>query len=298
MEIGGHKVRIVKDYAQILDEELGGVVIANQTNLHLEYALSAARKKKNLFIEKPLSNSLLGIEDLAKEVALGGLIVEVGFMLRLHPNLVWIRSFLNKGGIGKIAYIRGAIGQWLPDWRPEVDYRTGYGAYKKYGGGVIFDLIHELDLCTWFGGEVEEISCMATSFNLLEIETEAIANINLKFKSGATGQLCLDYVRPVFRRNLEIVGNKGAITWDYSLGEVSVVLRGESQSKIVNKTDAAFERNKMFFDHMNGFLMRIKNPGMQPISSIQDGITTLKLALACHKSNEANSKAINLRALK
>jgi predicted dehydrogenase len=62
------------------------IVIANRTDQHLDVALRGARDGRALFIEKPLSHSLTGVDDLARESEDRGLVVESGFMLRLHPN--------------------------------------------------------------------------------------------------------------------------------------------------------------------------------------------------------------------
>ena len=287
-------IKITKDFEAALSEHFDGVVIANQTHLHIDKALTAAKKNKNIFLEKPISNSINGVYDFLNIADNQGLVVETGFMLRLHPNLIWIKKYLQNGGLGDLLYIRGAVGQWLPDWRPGVDHRLGYGAFKESGGGVIFDLIHELDLCLWFGGQVQEVSCMTTNIDNLEIETEAIANINMRFKSGALGQLCLDYVRPLFRRTLEITGTDGVIEWDYALGEVHLHTRVDPKVKIIHKVDNSYERNYMFVGEMAHFLKRIQTPSIEPISSIYDGMNALKLALACHLSNQNNCKVVNL----
>lgn len=267
------------------DDGLDAVVIANNTVLHMDVALMAAQHKKNLFIEKPLSISLAGCDELQTLADRHHLTVEAGFMLRFHPNLVWIKQYLEDGLIGELMFMRASIGQWLPDWRPETDHRTGYGAFRKTGGGVIFDLIHELDLVRWLGGNVSDVTAMTRKVGSLGIETEAVAQIGLRLDSGALAQVHLDYVRPGYGRMLELVGELGVLSWDYTTGSVS--LSGADGSlKIVHRVPAEFARNTMFRDHMAYFLQRLSTPKLAPTSSLEDAIGAMRVALACHQSAE------------
>ena len=176
--------------------DLNAVVIANSTDLHTGVALEAARRKKGLLIEKPLSTSLAGCDELQALTEPHSLVVEMGFMLRFHPNLVWIKHYLESNSLGELTFIRASVGQWLPDWRPGTDHRVGYSAFRTTGGGVIFDLIHELDLVHWLAGTVVSVTAMTRHVGSLNIETEAIAQIGLRLKSATSAQIHLDYVRP------------------------------------------------------------------------------------------------------
>ena len=50
--------------------------------------------------------------------------------------------------------VRVECQSWLPYWRPERDYRESYSA-RADEGGVLRDLVHELDYAIWaFGGPV------------------------------------------------------------------------------------------------------------------------------------------------
>ena len=48
------------------------------------------------------------------------------------------------------------MGQYLPDWRTNADYSKSYSASFEMGGGVLFDLIHEIDLAVNLMGQPEE----------------------------------------------------------------------------------------------------------------------------------------------
>ena len=124
----------VPDLAAALASDIDAVVVANRTDQHMDVALQAAQAGKHLFLEKPLAASMAGVSELVTTVQQKGLVVEAGFMLHAHPNLLWIRDCLSQGLLGEVWHMRAAVGQWLPDWRPGTDHRQGYGAFKALGG--------------------------------------------------------------------------------------------------------------------------------------------------------------------
>ena len=281
---GDPRVQRAPDLAQALAGDADAVVVANRTDLHLAVALQAARLGKHLFLEKPLAVSLAGVSELQRLVAQQALVVEAGFMLRRHPNLLWMQQYLASGALGELFHARAAVGQWLPDWRPGTDHRQGYGAFRAQGGGVVFDLIHELDLVHWLLGPVVDVSAMTRTVHSLEIETEAVAQINLRMDSGVLAQVHLDYVRPGYGRDMEIVARHGVMVWDYPAGTVSLERAGAAPETL-HRVPASFERNTLFREHMAHFLQRIQKPALPAISSLADAEAVLRLALATHLSS-------------
>jgi predicted dehydrogenase len=235
-----------------------------------------------LFIEKPLANSLTGVDELLRLVTEHDLVVESGFMLRLHPNLRWIKEFVDGGGLGVIHYARALVGQYLPDWRPGTDYRTSYSADGNEGG-VLFDLVHEFDLVGWLLGPLVEVVAMTRHSPSLEIASESIAQVGVRCIDGVLAQIQLDYLRTTFTRNLEIVGSEGTLVWDYTAGTVAVILPG-GHAVVRHRVGPAFERNDMFVHHMAHFIARLSNRALAPCSSLHNGVAAMRVALASHLS--------------
>ncbi len=273
----------VHDLAGALASDVEAVVIANRTDQHMSVALQAARAGKHLFLEKPLAQSMAGVDELVATVQQKGLVVEAGFMLHSHPNLLWIREQLAQGLLGEIWHMRAAVGQWLPDWRPGSDHRQGYGAFRAMGGGVTFDLIHELDLVQWLLGPITDVAAMMRQAPVLEIETEAVAQISLQLTSGALAQVHLDYLRPGYGREMEIVGRHGVLRWDYVQGVVTLEDAGQMPRE-VHRVPEGFVRNQLFLNHMRYFLLRLQSPTLPASSSLEDAVAVLRVALAAHRS--------------
>lgn len=282
--IGADRVPLVADWRAAL-ERVDAVVVANRTDQHMEVALQAARRGLHLFIEKPLGADLRHIDALVQEVRRQGLVVECGFMLRTHPNLVWMREQLRAGRLGELMHARAAVGQWLPDWRPGTDHRRSYGAFRHLGGGVVLDLIHELDLVQWLLAPAREVVAMTRQVDCLEIETEAIAQVGLRLAGGLLAQVHLDYVRPGYGRELEVVGRLGVLSWSYGAGTVSLD-DGREPPRVVHRVPEGFERNTLFRSHMARFLQRVKGESFEAISPLEEAVQVMRTAMAVHASAE------------
>src|SRR5204863_1092430 len=128
----------------------------------------------------------------------------------------------------RLVAMQAQVGQYLPDWHPWEDYRRGVSARRDTGGGVILDLIHELDYLLWLNGEVSQVACVADHVSSLEIETEDVAAILLRFANGAIGTVHLDYLQRAPSRTCRLIGEDGTICWDYFGQQVSWYSAGEA----------------------------------------------------------------------
>jgi len=262
-------------------------LIAVPTSLHVALALQAAKHGCHLFIEKPLSDKLEGVDQLLNSVRKRALTTLVGCNMRFHPGLVKVKRILEEGGVGRVVAARVEVGQYLPDWHPREDYRMGYSARLELGGGVILDAIHEIDYIRWMLGEVESVACFAGKLSHIDIETEDTAAILLRFLDGAIGEVHMDYVQRAHSRTCHIIGDEGTILWDYNTGEV----RWYSVAKQEWQTfpnPPGWETNQMYIDEMKHFIKCIAGDE-KPLLDVFDATRVLEIALAAKESARKGS---------
>jgi predicted dehydrogenase len=258
------------------------VVVSNPTALHLEVAIPSAEAGCHLLIEKPVSHTMEGIEDLREALKRGGGQVLVGFQFRFHPGLKAVKRLLEEGAIGRVISARAHWGEYLPDWHPWEDYRISYAAQNDLGGGVVLTLCHPFDYLLWLVGEVASVSAEIGNLGTLELEVEDTAEVLLSFKEGVLGSVHLDYNQRPASHWLEIVGTEGTIRWDNAHGTVrcwSSVSDQWREKPVPNE----FERNDMFLDEMRHFL-DILDGKATPLCSLEDGIRVLEIVLAARES--------------
>lgn len=267
---------------EAMNQGIDAVLVCTQPSTHIPIALDAIDYKAHVFIEKPMSNNLDGVDELIKSASKDGLVICVGYNFRFHQGLKLVKDMLDRGEIGKILSARAEFGQYLPDWRPWQDYRQSYTAKKELGGGIILDGSHEIDYMRWLLGDAEEIFCFAGKISDLEVETEDVAGILMKFKSGAIGEIHLDFVRRDYSRTCEIIGEKGTIKWSYQDRFVKIYSVDAKKWKIFNiKTDPT----DMYLQEMQHFIDCVKT-GEKTLIDGEDGKNTLEIALLAKKSAE------------
>lgn len=216
------------------------------------------------------------------------LIVLVGCNTRFLPSFKLTKRLIEQGEIGKILAVKAECGFYLPYWHPFEDYRKSYSANRNLGGGVILDDIHEIDALYWLFGKVKEVFCFADKISNLDIDTEDIAEIFLKFNSGVVAQVHLDYLQRTYRRYYEFIGEKGIIVWNYINQQVKLYTKNTNQYKIFQENiNITYET--MFLDEIKYFINCIKS-NRRPINDLNSAKKALEIALASYKS--AKSKKV------
>ncbi len=262
------------------------VVIANATNKHLDVARVCIDEDTPFYIEKPLSHNFFGVVEVQDLIIKKGILTKVGYMLRAHPNLVFIHKYL-KDTNKRIFFASATVGQWLGDWRPNRDYRDCYSSFPEQGGGVIFELIHEIDIACWLFGEFEEVFCFKNKVSELEINTEDFAQIILKSKKGFTVDIKMDYLKAIYKRDLEIVMNGASLVWDYVHGTVRIIDKANPEGLIVHQVPPNFTRNSMFLEHMANFLADVdRGSNVQSNINFSEGSYSMLLAVKAHESSK------------
>lgn len=265
------------------------VIVSNPTSLHLDVAIPAAAAGCCILLEKPVSHSNEGLDELESAAGRSGSRILVGFQFRFHPSLVQLQTWLRDGQIGRPLSVRAVYGEYLPGMHPWEDYRRSYSSRADLGGGVILTLCHPLDYLRWLLGEVRELWCFTGQLNDFELSIEDTVEIGLRFESGVIGSVHLDFNRQPPAHHLEIVGTRGTIRWDNSDGTASIY-RASGQSEQDGwqsyAPPAGFDRNAMFLSEMRHFLAVIR-AAEDPLCTLQDGRRALALALAAHQSQSS-----------
>ena len=267
--------------AQALEAKPHLAVLATPSHLHLEPARALMRAGVPLLLEKPVDISREGLKELAALGEESSAPVLVGYQLRHHPAYGQIQTWLNDELIGKPLSLLAQVGQWLPDWRPGRDYKNSYSSKLSQGGGVIFDLSHEINLALGFLGPAGKVTAAGGLLSDLELESEDLAEISLKHDSGSYSHLHLDCLQRVYARDLKLIGRQGTILWDYAAGHVSLIRPDQEDIRLADPPH--FERDSMFRAQMAHMLELVRGKA-RPVCSLAEGVLAARIALAAHES--------------
>jgi predicted dehydrogenase len=187
------------------------VITATQTANHLSdyFYIVRSVETKRILLEKPAFHTakmkLYHIpQDIQKKTF-------IGYNLRFHPVVLRALS------IKKDKYLYSAcfyVGQYLPDWRPQNDYRLCYSADTIKGGGVLRDLSHELDLACLFAGNWQKLTASRGQFSSLEISSDDVCTIVSFHDRCPHVFIHLNYLDRIKRRNFTLNFSDGTLHGD------------------------------------------------------------------------------------
>lgn len=260
--------------------------ITSPAPFHVATATALARQGLHLFVEKPLSDRTDGVAELIALCRQRHLVLMVGYDLRHFSALQIMRANIQQGRIGRVLSFRAEVGQYLPEWRPTVDYRQTVTARRALGGGVLLELSHELDYARWLLGEVTTVQAHLARVGDLEIDVEDLAEIILTFASGAIGSIHLDMLQASPTRCCRVIGSEGTLSCDLINNKVSLYSRQTGQW---NELDAETQLagNAVYLAEIQNFLDSMAGR-TAPLATGEDGLKVLEIALAARKSDAEN----------
>jgi predicted dehydrogenase len=260
------------------------VLVCTPPHLHTAVAQQAVDAGAHVLVEKPLAHTLDGLDDLLDAARERNRIVYIGYNLRFHAGLLNLRDLLSAGAIGKLYLIKAEFGQYLPDWRPGRDYRSGYNASMAMGGGIILDASHELDYVRWLGGEVESVFCAAGRLSGLEMDVEDTAAITLYLRNNVLAEIHLDCIQRGYTRNCKLIGEAGTLFWDFKTG-----VRLLTAGKEWHEFPLAPDPNQMYVDELRHFGACVRGEEKPQVDGAT-GKRILEIALAARRSAAAGTR--------
>ncbi len=168
------KLDTVVDYRRILDrKDVDAVLIGTPDHSHSQIAVDAIAAGKDVYCEKPASNSVPRINAMYDAFRKSKQIVQIGTHQRSWDHFAEAKKFVDDGTLGNVTqvvivqpgtYARPKEAeQPVPaglDWdlfqldapkRPFKPSRLGFRAWYAYGSGLIGDWgAHHVDVAHWF----------------------------------------------------------------------------------------------------------------------------------------------------
>ena len=224
---------------ELLDDDRVNVVhVTSPNELHYPQVKAILAAGRHVVCEKPLAMTAEESGDLVRLAAASGLVNAVNFNIRFYPLNQHVAGFVRDGGVGDVRLVTGRYFQdWLlydTDWNWRLEPERG-GALRAVGdiGSHWLDLTTFLtgqrveavmaDLATFIPvryrptGPVETFSTERAADTVpVEIRTEDVATVLLRFENGARGQFAVSQLSPGRKNSLhyEIDGSSSAVAWD------------------------------------------------------------------------------------
>ena len=275
----------VGSWKAVIEKKPDIAIISNPSSLHIENALKVIPFVKGIFIEKPLSNSLDGIDELIKLLRKNNTVSFMGYNLMFHPMISSIFDFIDSNDIGKILNIQCQVGHWLPDWHPYENYKNAYSSKKNLGGGAALTLIHEIHLAMELGGKPLEVFGMKSKSSLLEIDEDldVISDVMIKHDSGCVSQIHLDFIQKPMHRSGLISFERGWISYDFNKKEAIAQMTEAKKPEII-WSDFNYDSNDMYIKQLKDFITCVEERRIKHPRDIREGVESLKVVVSLIKS--------------
>ena len=274
-------VKITDSIGDAIKEGIQAAIISSPATLHLKQSLELAKNGIHLLIEKPISHTSDRVKELLKIVNENRITTMIGYVLRYDLGAMKFKNWLDNKVKGKILHARIECGSYLPDWRPDQDYRKTVSALSELGGGVLLELSHEIDYLYWFFGKPKDVQAQIRNSGTLDINVEDQVDLLMTSEQGYCISVQIDFNRRHVERKCKVLTTEGELIWDAV--NKNVTWKGVNKEQF--KYEYNNERNSIYRKQLEVFFDCIENDN-DPIVTVKDGINVISLIDAVRNASE------------
>ncbi|MDU8925307.1 Gfo/Idh/MocA family oxidoreductase [Pasteurellaceae bacterium LIM206] len=185
------QVEIVREFEQLLTDEIDLVIITTPNQTHYEFAKASLMTGKHVLVEKPLTTTQQQALELAEIAKANGVILSVYQNRRWDNAVVTAAEILRKGLLGKIVDCEIRFDRYAKAKNTKAWKESG-----EKGTGLVYDLgVHLLDQAVYLFGKPQAIAADVRAQHEDSLVDDNF-NIQLYYADGLRVQLSAGkYVR-------------------------------------------------------------------------------------------------------
>ena len=290
-----------KDQLDIYDSEhellfrpgLDAVVIGAETSLHADLVEAAAAAGKRIILQKPLCLTLEEADRIVAAVEREGVPFTLAWQMRVDPQNLEMKHLIQAGTIGRVYMVRRRHGLSTHLWP---GFENTWHVKRELNRGMwADDASHAIDFLLWLLGEPESVVAeIATLRDPRVPDDHGIAVF--RYRDGTFAEVTSSFVCLAGENTTEIVGEDGVIIQNYGDGPsvqaprprdavgLKWFLKGSREwfNSATPSPDAHGERIAALAPELVKFLKGER----APICTAREGLTSLRMTLACYRAGE------------
>ena len=208
----------------------------------------------------------------------------VGYNLLFDESLIKFKRLIKKNNFGKLLSAAAEVGYYLPYWRKDRNYKNTNAAKKKYGGGVLLELSHDLNYLIWIFGYILWISTALFKKSDLKIDVEDTAHSLIGFKNNFVATLEQDFLRKNYTRKCTVKFKKCTLMWNYKNQSIYKKVRENKKWSLIFKSKSS--KNVSYLNEIKFFFKNIKNKKIT--NNLKLSMQTLDVIKSARLSNKFN----------
>lgn len=202
--------RAVKDYTELLQEEIDLVSICTPPYTHATLTTAFLQAGSHVIVEKPMASSLEECDLMIEAQKRSGNILSVVAQNRFRTPLMKLKSVLDSGLMGNIAHVQVDSFWWRGNCYYDLWWR---GTWEKEGGGPTLNhAVHHIDALLWMMGSPTEVQAFMSNVAHDNAEVEDISIGLLRFPNGSLGQVTSSVVHHGEEQQLIFQGEKARVS--------------------------------------------------------------------------------------
>lgn len=200
-----YKVLATQDPVQAI-EAADAVIIVTPTSTHFDYFQMCVGRVKNVFIEKPLAQTLVQAKEIKRLANANDMFVQCGFIERFNPVVAGLKNVLEKDEVINADFTR-----------------TNRLSARITDVDVVLDLmIHDIDLALFINGPIKSVSAHGKK----EHGLVAFASAMVLHKNGAMSRILASRMTEKKIRSIQVTSRDAYI--DAELLRKELVLHKQS----------------------------------------------------------------------
>jgi len=277
-----HVERCFPDVGAALAQSHDAAVVAVPAHLHVPIARQAVEAGVHVLIEKPLSVTMDGVDELRQAVEERARVAAVAYVQRAHPALAAMKDAIAEDRFGRPLQLVAVSGQHFPKYRPA--YVDTYYADRATGGGAIQDAItHLFDAGQWLVGPMDRLVADADHQALFGTTVEDAVHVVARH-GVVMAAYALNQFQPHNEKTITVVCQRGTARFEYHRNRWRWMT--EPDEPWHDEPVPILDRDTLFVRQADNFLDAVEGKS-EPLCSLQDGILSLGANLAALASVES-----------
>ncbi|RLF92937.1 hypothetical protein DRN52_07225 [Thermococci archaeon] len=191
------------------DKEVEAVVVLTPPHHHLEPVVKSAEAGKHVYCEKPMAPTVQEADRMIEACRRNKVKFMIAFMKRFNKSFRFVKKLIDEDRLGSVFELRARWDNARVGKMSETQYRL-----KLISGGGFLqeDGSHPLDICRWWLGDVEEVNAYVAIIAPDRHETDDMACVTMRHKSGAISTLHITMITHTKgEESYELYGTKGTL---------------------------------------------------------------------------------------
>lgn len=281
-----YKVPAYRDLKEMLEkEQLDLVALCTPSGIHPDQTVLAAKHKVHVMTEKPMATRWNDGVRMVKACDESGVRLFVVKQNRRNTTLQLLKRAISEKRFGKIHMVHLNV-FWS---RPQAYYDQGNGwrgTWEFDGGAFMNQASHYVDLLDWLIGPVEKVQAMMSTTRDIEVEDTGV--LNIKWRSGILGSMCVTML--TYPKNLEgsitILGEKGtARIGGIAVNDIQLWQFDETKDYDQHIQTANYETTSVYgFGHPLYYknVIDVLRGNAEPETDGREGLKSLELLIAAY----------------